>query len=268
MSKDGSGNSFKTPFWQTRPSLYPNLSPSDDGWQQKFFLRLYISDKTPCFLLFTWRFHKIPIGWANTSMINKFVCQNWLYKEYFFYFVIFLLLLLSLHFPHVSRKVLCTSVTWSFLCSCRIWLMYWGIKCPWVWQFHFLFSLSKSLATYGFCSITLPFYQLSFSSSTTLEASTPKRFWTPSSDDSQWEFDFGNTLVFWFWRKQPILTHDLRSCISAAYHGIFFLVIKNGRFLNMFIHFIYRPQMIYIFIFISAKSHIGSFADGRNFFLR
>ena len=26
--------------------------------------------------------------------------------------------------------------------------------------------------------------------------------------------------------------------------------------------------MIYIFIFITAKSHIGSFADGRNFFLR
>ena len=35
----------------------------------------------------------------------------------------------------------------------------------------------------------------------------------------------------------------------------------------MFIDFIYRPQMIYIFIFITAKSHIGSFADGRNFFL-
>ena len=78
----------------------------------------------------------------------------------------------------------------------------------------------------------------------------------------------GNTLVFWFWRKRPILTHDLRSCISSAYHGIFFLVIENGRFLNMFIHFIYRPQMNYIFIFITTKSHIGSFADARNFFLR
>ena len=56
----------------------------------------------------------------------------------------------------------------------------------------------------------------------------------------------------------------------AACHGIFFPVIENSRFLNIFIHFIYRLQMNYIvrFIFITAKIRIGSFADVRNFSLR
>ena len=126
--------------------LVPVSNQSQPEWwwmtAQIFYVHPYISNKIPCFHFFPWRFHKIPVGWANTSMINKFVCQNWLNKEQFFYFVIFLFLLLSLHFPHVSRKVLCTSVVWSFLCSRRICLMYWGIKCPRVWQFHFFFSLT------------------------------------------------------------------------------------------------------------------------------
>ena len=195
----------------------PTQSQPQWWWMtaQIFYVHPYISNKIPCFHFFPWRFHKIPVGWANTPMINKFVCQNWLNKEQFFYFVIFLFLLLSLHFPHVSRKVLCTSVTWSFLCSRRIYLMYWGIKCPRVWQFHFSSSsvwpkkflnsswtswfVSKSFAANGFCTSQIViFIEYHYRSLNTIE-----KFWTLSSDVSQWE------VVLWQKKdgKIPVCDH-------------------------------------------------------------
>ena len=191
----------------------PTQSQPQWWWMtaQIFYVHPYISNKIPCFHFFPWRFHKIPVGWANTSKINKFVCQNWLYKEYFFYFVIFLFLLLSLHFPHVSRKVLCTSVVWSVrvgFASCT------GESnvhesdnstFSSVWPKKFLNSswtswfVSKSFAANGFCTSQIViFIEYHYRSLNTIE-----KFWTLSSDVSQWE------VVLWQKKdgKIPVCDH-------------------------------------------------------------
>ena len=141
-------------------------------------------------------------------MIDEFVRID--YTKNIFSILSFFFLL-PLHFPHVSRKVLCISVVWSFLCSRRICLMYWGIKCPWVWQFHFFFSLTwisarnswfVSLAANGVWSITILCKIVIFIEYFSRNLSTQKILntldWRFTKTIRLW---IGSALVFRFWRR-------------------------------------------------------------------